>query len=143
MQPPKKLAFRLGLGYSSQYNEEWKEDMALIRGSCPTCGDVEMAACDVTVRVETETSRGEYSFSCPLCNDMVIKETSERTIDLLVAAGVKTTRYSQPKEKRNPKDPRKPISHDDILDAHNFMEDDTAWRQALEELDEQYHNGDI
>ncbi|MDQ1455834.1 MAG: hypothetical protein QOH28_1454, partial [Actinomycetota bacterium] len=38
-----------------------------IRANCPTCGDVQLTADDLTVRVCADDERGSYCFRCPDC----------------------------------------------------------------------------
>jgi hypothetical protein len=43
----------------------------------------------VRVRVwVSDDDRGEYSYRCPVCEMMVVKEAEPRIIDLLIASGV-------------------------------------------------------
>ncbi len=63
--------------------------MITIRASCERCGDVELTTADVRVRVwVSDDDRGEYSYRCPVCEMMVVKEAEPRIIDLLIASGV-------------------------------------------------------
>ena len=62
--------------------------MTTIRASCERCGDVELTTADMKVCVCVSADRGEYSFRCPVCETMVVKEAEPRTIDLLIASGV-------------------------------------------------------
>ena len=57
--------------------------MATIRASCAECGDVELTTTDVTVRVCTGDNQGAYSFRCPSCRMIVVKQAESATIDLL------------------------------------------------------------
>jgi len=107
--------------------------MARIRASCPTCGDVELTVPDVSVRICTSTSQGEYSFHCPDCGDTVTKTAESRTIDLLVASGVRVVSWSMPKERRL-SDDTTPISHDDVIDFHALLHDDRMLNEALGSL---------
>lgn len=62
--------------------------MATIRASCETCGDIALTPADMRVRISVSDNRSEYSYRCPVCEMMVVKEAEPRTIDLLVAFGV-------------------------------------------------------
>lgn len=104
--------------------------MARIRASCPTCGDVELTVADVQVRICTSTSEGEYAFRCPECSEIVTKQAESRTIDLLVASGVRVTTWSMPRE-RLLNTPERPITHDDVIDFHALLSDDDLLAQAL------------
>src|SRR5688500_20279553 len=41
--------------------------MTIVQATCPTCGDVEVSACDVSVRCCHETMACAYRFCCPQC----------------------------------------------------------------------------
>lgn len=107
--------------------------MATIRASCETCGDVELTTHDVRVRVCINDNRGEYSFRCPHCEMTVVKSAEARTIDLLVASGVVMDTWTLPAELDEPKSGR-PISHDDLLEFHDLVNDEGSWSQALDAL---------
>lgn len=104
--------------------------MATIRASCAECGDVELTTRDVRVRVCTHDNRGTYSFRCPRCRMVVVKPAEERTIELLVASGVEMSTWDLPAELREPRGGA-PITHDDLLDFHQTLYDDSAFLEAL------------
>ena len=78
----------------------------------------------------TSTEQGEYRFTCPVCDAVVVKAAEQRTIDLLVAAGVEMTTWSLPREMFEPRS-GEPISHDDLIDFHALLADDDALHTAL------------
>ncbi len=104
--------------------------MATIRASCPDCGDVELTTQDVKVRVCLDDDRGEYRFTCPICTMVVVKPAEHRTIDLLVASGVHMDTWTLPAELFETRSGRQ-ISHDDILDFHRLLADESAIAEAL------------
>ncbi len=104
--------------------------MATIRASCPDCGDVELTTKDVQVRICDDNNVGTYSFRCPHCRMTVVKPAESRTIDLLVASGVSFTTWRLPDELNEPH-VGEPISHDDLLDFHHLLNDDTRLTEAL------------
>lgn len=104
--------------------------MATIRASCPDCGDVELTTKDVHVRICDDNNVGTYSFRCPHCRMTVVKPAEARTIDLLVASGVSFTTWRLPAELNEPH-VGEPISHDDLLDFHHLLNDDTRLTEAL------------
>jgi hypothetical protein len=108
--------------------------MATIRASCESCGDVELTTDDVHVRVCTLDNQGTYSFRCPACDMTVVKPAEARTVDLLVASGVSYSTWSPPLELTEPRGFGDPISHDDLLDFHQFLEDESALSNALGSL---------
>ncbi len=107
--------------------------MATIRASCGDCGDVELTTADVQVRICDDTNEGTYAFRCPQCRMTVVKPAETRTIDLLVASGVAFSTWSLPAELREPRI-GEPISHDDLLDFHDLLNDDSALENALAEF---------
>lgn len=107
--------------------------MATIRASCPDCGDVELTTEDVVVRVCLDDDRGEYRFTCPVCSMVVVKPAEHRTIDLLVASGVQMDTWTLPAELFETRSGRR-IDHDDILDFHRLLDDETAMAQALDAI---------
>src|SRR4051812_50226845 len=60
-----------------------------IRANCPTCGDVQLRANDLVVRVCSDDESGSYTFRCPTCTVAVAKGASKRIVDLLVSSGVR------------------------------------------------------
>ncbi len=107
--------------------------MATIRASCSDCGDVELTTADVHVRICDDNNMGTYSFRCPHCSMMVVKPAEPRTIDLLVASGVSFTTWRLPAELHE-NHSGEPINHDDLLDFHHLLQDDTRLSAALAEL---------
>lgn len=107
--------------------------MATIRASCENCGDVQLTTADVTVRMCVSTDEGEYRFECPACADLVVRHAEQRTIDLLLAAGVEFQTWALPAEmfEHHSGDP---INHDDLIDFHVFLENDDAVAFELESL---------
>jgi hypothetical protein len=101
-----------------------------IRASCPTCGDVELTVKDVTVRVCAEDNSGTYSFVCPECTVAVSKPAEPRIVDLLVSSGVRMSVWHLPAEMFEPRAAGEVISHDDLLDFHEMLEDD-GWFSRL------------
>lgn len=99
--------------------------MATIRASCQQCGDVQLTTADVTVRVCVSNEQGEYRFQCPSCDELVVRSAEQRTIDLLLAAGVAYKTWTLPAEMfETHVGPA--ISHDDILDFHELLANDDA-----------------
>ncbi len=107
--------------------------MATIRASCENCGDVQLTTTDVTVRMCVSTDEGEYRFECPACAELVVRHAEQRTIDLLLAAGVEFVTWALPAELFEDHD-GEPISHDDLIDFHSFLENDSAMAEHLQAL---------
>ncbi len=106
--------------------------MATIRASCSACGDVELTSRDVTVRVCREDSSGTYSFRCPRCGTVSLKDAEPRIVELLVTSGARLVTWSLPQELAEVHD-GDPIDHDDLLDFHMLLEGD-GWMETLERL---------
>lgn len=108
--------------------------MATIRASCEECGDVELTTADVAVRVCADDNQGSYSFQCPTCGVIVVKPAEPRTVDLLVASGVEYAMWNLPAELLEPRGSGSVIDHDELLDFHQFLDDDDRVAEALLEL---------
>lgn len=104
--------------------------MATIRASCSDCGDVELTTADVHVRICDDNDAGTYAFRCPFCQMMVVKPAESRTIDLLIASGVAFSTWSLPAELYETHI-GEPINHDDLLDFHDLLQDDTRLLEVM------------
>jgi hypothetical protein len=102
---------------------------AIVRATCPTCGDVELTVDQVQVQVCVSTGVSTYSFLCADCATIVNKEASESIVESLTSAGSQLMAWSLPAELEEPKvGPR--ISHDDLLEFHLALENGD-WTQEL------------
>jgi hypothetical protein len=108
--------------------------MPSIRATCADCGDVDLDAEDVHVRICEDDDRGTYCFRCPTCRMMVVKPAEPRVVDLLAAAGVQVARWRLPAELREPRGVGGPVTHDELLDFHRGLVDDSRFASALEHL---------
>lgn len=110
--------------------------MARIRASCPTCGDVELTTGDVQIRTWAETTSGEYQFGCPICTRLVVKTAEAQTLDLLAASGVEVLAAAPatPILDRSGAATTSPLTHDELLDFHIHLADDSALTKALADL---------
>jgi hypothetical protein len=93
-----------------------------IRANCPACGDIQLTATELTVRVCSDDDRGSYWFSCPECERPVTKDASPRIIELLVSSGVRKQVWRMPAEVREPHYSGDPLTPDDLLDFHLLLE---------------------
>lgn len=105
--------------------------MATIRATCGDCGDVVLTTADVRVLLFTYDNSASYSFQCPTCRLIVVKPARGRTVDLLVASGVSLSSWDHPAELREPRGSGDPVSHDDLVGFHQFVEDDGRFYEAL------------
>lgn len=104
--------------------------MARVRATCDHCGDTELSIEEVSVRICREDHDGTYAFTCLDCGLPHEKEASRRTLDLLVSSGSNVTFWSIPVE-RLVHDGLEPLTHDDLLDFHERLQDDRAMAEAL------------
>lgn len=106
--------------------------LAIVRATCPACGDVELCVAKVQVQLCVTTSQSTYSFVCPVCALIVNKEANEAIVESLTHAGSELIAWSMPAELDEPKSgPR--INHDDLLEFHLALEGD-MWREELASL---------
>ena len=103
--------------------------VATIRASCPSCGDVELTSTDVTVLVCSTNNEGAYAFQCPECRVAVTKPAEPRVVDLLVSTGVRLAVWQMPAELDEPKS-GPPIDYDDLL-AFHFLLQQEDWFEHL------------
>ena len=61
----------------------------------------------------------------------VVKPAEARTIDLLVASGVSYETWNPPLELSEPRGFGAPISHDELIDFHDFLQDERRVWDAL------------
>lgn len=91
--------------------------MAMIRASCPTCGDVELTTNDVRVLLCSSTYESSYAFQCPTCRLAVTKPAEPRVVDVLLASGIALTVWHMPAELEEVHTGTA-ISYDDLLEFH-------------------------
>ncbi len=105
--------------------------MTTVRAQCPACGDVQLRIDDLTVRVcDDHKSPSAYRFTCPGCEQTVEREASPRIVELLVSAGAPHETWNWPAELTEPRS-GPPLTHDDLLDLHVLLEDDTWFQQLV------------
>ena len=88
-----------------------------------------MTSRDVWVRVCDDDQSATYAFRCPSCQLVVIKPAEAKVVDLLVASGVPFSTWRMPAELQEVHQ-GEPISHDDLLDFHRLLSDD-SWMTRL------------
>ncbi len=108
--------------------------MPSIRATCTSCGDVDLGADDVRVRVCDDDNQGSYSFRCPACRMVEVKPAESRVVDLLVAAGVELSHWRLPAELREPRGHGGPLTHDELLECHDLLADEVRFAAAVEGL---------
>ncbi len=109
--------------------------MTTIKASCSDCGNINLMADEVHIRICEDTNAGDLAFRCPTCRVTNVKHLEVRVIDLLVASGVSWSTWRLPLELSEPKPAGNPIDHDDLLAFHDALTDGVTWELALAELD--------
>ena len=97
--------------------------MTTIKATCPQCGEVDLTAEDVLLRIGGNKTSNTYGFSCPTCSDFIEKPADERVVRLLLSGGVMPVLVHVPAEALEPRQ-GPPISHDDILAFHEMLSKD-------------------
>ena len=104
--------------------------MTTIKATCPGCGEVDLTADDILLRIGSQTASNTYGFSCPDCGDFVQKPADERVVRLLLSGGVMPTLVHVPAEALEPRS-GPPINHDDLLAFHDLLSSDDWFDQLL------------
>ena len=103
--------------------------MTTIKATCPACGEIDLTADDILLRIGAQSAGNTYGFSCPNCGDFVQKPADERVVRLLLSGGVMPTLINVPAEALEVHD-GPPISHDDLIAFHDLLESD-GWFDEL------------
>ena len=103
--------------------------MTTIKATCPTCGEVDLTAEDILLRIGGNKASNTYGFSCPTCTDFVEKPADERIVRLLLSGGVMPVLVHVPAEALEHKD-GPAITHDDLLSFHEMLKSD-EWMDEL------------
>jgi hypothetical protein len=111
--------------------------MTTIKATCPDCGEVDLTADDILLRIATGQGSNTYGFSCPSCSEFVEKPADERVIRLLLSGGVMPMLVHVPAEALETHS-GPPIDHDDLLEFHELLESDDWFTQlsAASNLDD-------
>jgi hypothetical protein len=104
--------------------------MTTIKATCPGCGEIDLTADDILLRIGASRTVNTYGFACPGCGDFVQKPADDRIVRLLLSGGVVPVPVHVPAEALEvhygP-----PISHDDILNFHEMLDRDDWMEQLL------------
>ena len=95
--------------------------MTIVQATCSTCGDVEVSACDVTVRCCDETMAFAYRFHCPKCGMSMVKDAQDGVVARLLDGGARTESWHLPLELYEHAGRAAPINNDDLLDFRDAM----------------------
>lgn len=96
--------------------------MALIRASCPECGDVELGSNQIQGQIWD--GRESYIFRCPVCRMTIPKDCDAQVIQILGAAGCKIVSIEPPKWETL--ETSVDLTVDEIIDFHEMLKDDEA-----------------
>ncbi|MEA2453680.1 MAG: hypothetical protein QOG04_2390 [Actinomycetota bacterium] len=105
------------------------QSMTTIKATCPGCGEVDLTADDILLRIGAQTDGNTYGFSCPDCGDFVQKPADERVVRLLLSGGVMPTLIHVPAEALEVHS-GPPIDHDDLIAFHDLLESDDWFEQV-------------
>lgn len=103
--------------------------MAMVRATCPDCGDIEMASTEVKVRVCVDDNAGSYSFRCPECARATVRPAESRVIQLLVGVGTPLTMWRRPAELSEPHDG--PALTSEQVESFRQLLETTDWFSRL------------
>jgi hypothetical protein len=103
--------------------------MTTIKATCPACGEVDLNAGDILLRIGGQTSSNSYGFSCPGCAEFVEKPADDRIVRLLLSGGVIPMLMHVPAEAMEPKE-GPPIDYDDLLAFHEALKS-SDWMDQL------------
>ena len=105
--------------------------MTTIKATCPGCGEVDLKADDILLRIGASTTVNCYGFNCPDCGDYVEKPADDRVVRLLLSGGVVPVPVHVPAEVLEPKE-GPPLTYDDLLDFHELLEGEDWLRQFVD-----------
>lgn len=97
-----------------------------------------MAADEMSLHLHPSGDRGAYRFTCPECREEVNKPASRKTVAVLIAAGVETSRMDEdlevpqlPLEDRGSDPEAAAFTLDDLIAFHFALQDDDAIAAAF------------
>jgi uncharacterized C2H2 Zn-finger protein len=94
---------------------------AIVKATCPRCGDVELKPEELGLRVCSAADASTYYFTCPRCAQVVSKTASDgRVVTLLQSVGVPTVYWDLPAELDELHD-GPALTRDDLLDLHMIL----------------------
>lgn len=102
--------------------------MVIIKTTCSRCGEVDLTADKIKLRIAVGGKGTAYSFVCPNCSEHVRKPADGRVVQLLISGGVTPEVIGEERRERAdrpvpaaPKAPAPPITYDDILEFHREL----------------------
>jgi hypothetical protein len=103
--------------------------MTTIKATCPGCGEVDLTAEDILLRIGATPSVNTYGFTCPGCGRFVEKAADDRIVRLLLSGGVMPVPVHVPAEALEIRS-GPALTLDDLLDFHEALERDD-WMDDL------------
>jgi predicted RNA-binding Zn-ribbon protein involved in translation (DUF1610 family) len=103
---------------------------AIVKATCPRCGDVELQPMDLQLRVCSMAVASTYHFTCPRCEEIIVKPAADgRVVTLLQSVGVPTVVWELPAELSETHE-GPPLTMDDLIDLHLLL-DSANWAERL------------
>ncbi|HLI55768.1 MAG TPA: hypothetical protein VKY26_01925, partial [Actinomycetota bacterium] len=113
--------------------------MVIIKTTCPSCGEVDLTAEKVQLRIAIGGTGSSYAFDCPVCSDRIRKPADSRVVQLLIQGGIApevvgedeaSESFDEPAREATPRDlhpatsgrQAPPITYDDLLEFHREIE---------------------
>jgi len=96
--------------------------VANVMATCEGCGDVELNASQIVVRVCLDNDTGSYAFPCPRCGMAVAKLAEAKVVELLVATGSRLDVWRLPTELKEAHT-GPVLTHDDLLAFHYELQE--------------------
>jgi predicted RNA-binding Zn-ribbon protein involved in translation (DUF1610 family) len=101
-----------------------------IKATCPDCGEVDLTANDILLRIGASKAVNTYAFSCPDCSEFIQKSADDRVVRLLLSGGVVPVPVHVPAEALEIHDGPS-ITHDDLIDFHQLLKTDDWLDQVV------------
>lgn len=92
-----------------------------VGASCASCGRIDLAVAEITVRCCDDTMQHSYRFRCPLCAMWTVNNAASSVVALLVRAGAQVERWRLPRELYERGDVIAPISDDDVITFYQAL----------------------
>lgn len=93
--------------------------------TCSVCGDKEIWAKDIQVRICVETGESSYVLRCPTCSGIQVRASDESVDIILISAGARIDYWHRPAE-LDEEHIGPVIGVDDLIDFHELLDDPNA-----------------
>lgn len=107
--------------------------MTTIKATCPLCGEVDLTAEEILLRVANGGRASSYGFSCPGCCDFVEKAADDRVVKLLLSGGVIPLLVNVPAEILEVHE-GPPLTYDDALAFHEMLSGEEWFERLTRQL---------